>query len=146
VVSVGDVAFGNVLERRLETGDFQRIVHHPQRVSDAVSGDELRGGVADRPMGYERVDHRMVAVGEKHRTGVRADRIGMAGAVILLVRPGVLVFLDPAFEVVADRDRSDDAGLDVLVHPLPVEVERRSLVANEPALPSHRSKFSPALA
>ena len=68
----------------------------------------------------------------------------MAGAVVLLVLPGLLVLPDDVLLVVVDVHAADYAGLRPAVHHLPIEVERRCLVAEERALARNRSRAARA--
>jgi len=52
----------------------------------------------------------------------------MAGAIVLLVGPRVLVLLDDAREVLLDRGAADQPRLPMCAHPLRVDVEARRVV------------------
>ena len=119
----------------------------PDRVPHAVG----RGEVVERrgrrvPASASASISGRAAVGEEHRLGVGAERQHVAGAVVLLVRPGLLVLPDDVALVVVDVHAADHAGLRPPVHDLPVEVERRLGLAEQRALGLNRSSASRACA
>ena len=65
------------------------------------------------------------AIGEEHRTGLRAERQHVPRAVVFLVAPRALVLLDDVAVVFVDRIAGGQAGLLVAAHLQPIEVHAR---------------------
>jgi len=135
VVTVGDVGDRDPREELLElVGDARRMGGDlPDRVADAVGGNEVverRGAAGVRD---DQVDRLVVAVGQERRARVRLQRLDVPRPVVLLVRARLLVLLEDAGEVVLGVEGRDDAGLAVCAHRLAVGVELRLRVAHERA-------------
>jgi len=74
----------------------------PEGVPDAVGCREVVQWRLLRLRIHERRHGGVVAIGEKHRAGVRAQRVDEPGAVVLFVLARLLVLLDQARVVVVD--------------------------------------------
>jgi hypothetical protein len=88
-----------------------------------------------------------VRMGKQHRPGLRIQRLDLAHAVILLVRPGVFVLADAVAVVGGDRSDRHQPGLHVLAHRQPIGVIARTWESRHrtPAA-IRRRKFSADLA
>ena len=96
--------------------------------SGAVKSKSGRSVVAAR---HDGVDRRGCGVGEKHRTGLRADREHVPRAIVFLVRPRLLVLLDEIVVVLVDRKAGGDAGLHMRSHLQLIHVEGRGVFFDE---------------
>jgi hypothetical protein len=65
----------------------------------------------------------------------------VARAIVLLVAPGSLVFLDDVLFVLVDREASGHACLLVRSHPQAIEVERRRVLDDEGCLGPQRGQI-----
>ena len=77
------------------------------------------------------VDLPRVAIGEEHRSGLRADRQHVARAIVFLVGTRLLVLLDQIAIVFIDRKTGGDAALHVAPHAQAVDVEARDVLDDE---------------
>ena len=127
-MAVGHVGVRHRAERSEERG---RLRNPPDGVAYSVRRGEVveRRGLEDGRA--QRGDIGTAAVGEKDRLRVGLEREHVPGAVVLLVLPGLLVLPDDVVLVVVDVDAAHDPGLRPPVHDLAIEVERRSLLADE---------------
>ena len=123
MVAVGDVERRHAAEGGDQAGARGRL-GPPERVRDAVGGDEVveRGPRAGRL--DQAVDLGAGAVGQEDHAGLGAQGDDVAGAVVLLVAAGPLVLADQVALVLVDREGAGDAGLHVAAHAQPVDVER----------------------
>jgi hypothetical protein len=87
-----------------------------------------------RLAGHQLVNRPLCAINQKHRAGLRVERLDVANAVVLLVGPGQLVFLDDPVEVILATRGRDQPNLAVPPHDLAVEVETGLRVLPESAL------------
>ena len=76
---------------------------------------------------------------------MRRERVDVAGAVVLLVGPRLLVLLDEVRVVLGDRGAGDEPDLAVLAHPLRVDVEVRLGVRHEHAAVHQLRQVLPSL-
>ena len=101
--------------------------------------------VVERRVGRDRacrpVDSFGGRVGQEHDAGLRAQLDDVARAIVFLVAARALVLLDDVALVFVDREAAGDAGLLVLAHPQPIEVERRRLVRDERRLLAERREI-----
>ena len=77
------------------------------------------------------VDRRRGAIGQEHRTGLRANREHVPRAIVFLVGPRLLVLLDQVAIVLVDRKARGHARLHVLAHVQAVDVEARRVFDDE---------------
>ena len=82
------------------------------------------------------------AVGEKHRTGLRAEREHVPRAIVFLVAPRPLVLLDDVAIVLVERKAGGETGLHVCAHPQAIEVHARLVLDHQRAVAAAPSKLS----
>ena len=132
VVAIGDVGDGERGEFFDEHGDDGGIMDGPDGVLDAVGGGEVVGGRLGFFVANDAVYLRAVAVGEEDGAGVCAQGADEAGAVVLFVLPGALVFFDDVFgegilgafvDIVIHMADGGKAGLGVRAHALLVKID-----------------------
>ena len=110
------------------------FVHAPERMDDAVRGGEVEQGSFRGELFDQMVNERRIAVGQEGRAGMRMQGHDVAGAVVLFILAGLLMFLDDVFSVFVGGNRSEDAGLDMIAHFQAVNVEMFVLVEFERGL------------
>jgi len=121
------MSVGNVKRRHLSESGRQsprrRIRNDPDPVGNAVGGDEIvfRRGLGDPT--YDGVDVPSLPVGNKNRARLGADGIHVSDPLLLLVRPGMFVFLDQPRLVFPNADGGDDAVLATAGHFLGINVQ-----------------------
>ncbi len=131
VMAVGDIELGHRGEGRDQRIDIRRLVDHPEHMLDPVGSDEIVGRLPCGQPFDQRIDLGSRAIGQEDRSGVGVERLDVAGPIVLLLRPRVLVLLDQIGLVLVDARPGHETGLDVVAHPLPVEIERRPFLADE---------------
>ena len=111
VVAVGDVGARDVGQHHLEGLDGGRAGDAPDGLADALAVREVIEGLRALCGLHQRLQRRVVAVGEEDRTRLAARRADVADAVLLLGAAGALVAADDAVVVVVERARGHDARL-----------------------------------
>ena len=139
------VAVGNV-ERRyaresIHGGARIRSRHPPDRVLHAIGRREIvEGRSRCRPRRFG-VRFRRRAIGQKDDARLRPQLDDVPRAIVLLVAPSPLVFLDDVLIVLVDGKASGDTRLFVRAHAQPVEVERRRVLDDERRLRAKPGKI-----
>ena len=129
MMAVRNVKCGHRLKETGDLTDLHRIVYHIQGIAHAVFGDK----VDDRfPLRHQlqdvRADFRTLPVGQEHRTGLGFCHGNVTYPVLLLFGPGQFVPADGAVAVFFHRCRCHQSDLDMLVHPLPVNIKAGRLI------------------
>ena len=132
VVAIGDIGEGDLAEELDEifaTGDL------PDGVLDAVgSGEIVEGGGGLEGGIDEGVDGGGVAIGEENGAGICAEGIDEAGAIVFFIGASFLVFFDDLVFVVIDVAEGGDSRLEVVTHPLLVEIDGGLGLADQGAI------------
>src|SRR6516225_11780842 len=82
------------------------------------------------------------SINEKNRFVIAAERFDVPRAIVLLVGSGPLVLFDEPGVVLVDARGRDHTDLNVAAHSLPVEVEPRLRILNQPTLRSERFEIA----
>ena len=137
MMAVGDVERVDLRER---VDDVLVLVGRnlPHLVAHAVRRDEIKQRVRPHDAIDDVVDLPRVAIGEKHRSGLRADCEHVARAIVFLVGTRLLVLLDQIAIVFIDRETGGDAALHVAPHAQAIDVEARDVLDDERRLVPER--------
>jgi len=123
VVAVGDVQVRDLAEDGGDVRDPAGVGDHPEPVFDAVGGSEVVLRLAAAGRLDSGVEVGPGVVGQEDRAGLGVELADVAGAVVLLVLPGQLVLADHVGVIVVHRRAGGQRGLNVIAHPLAVDVE-----------------------
>ena len=123
VVAVGDVKAVEGCELLLDPGDEIGIGDDMEDVANAVVRREVIFGLFFQDIGDEGVDVLRRPVGQKDRPGLSVQGFDVPHPVVFLVRPGELVFLDEAVEVVPAGGCGHETCLDMVAPDLLVDVK-----------------------
>ncbi len=139
MVTVCDVERGNRVEGADETlGVIETGT--PDRMPHAIRCGEIVQRFTGRNLARQRINRAIGAIREEHDAGLGAQRDDVTRAVVFLVAPSTLVFLDGVGFVLVDRKTSGDPRLLMTSHLQPIEVERGRLVDHERCAVAQRRK------
>ena len=110
------------------------VRHHPHLVAHAVVGGDVDRRFLRGFGGEQRIDRRGFAIGDHHRSGLGADGVDLADAVVFLHGSCQFVFADSVGVVGGDRGSRRNAGLLFAAPGQAIDVVRRRGVANEQAV------------
>ena len=134
MVTVGHVEFRDPAAGLHQGVPVDGIAHHPHDVLDAVGRDEIVRRLCCGESLNQHIDLGSRLVGQKNRSGIGVERIHVAGAVVLLDPPRILMLFDQAGLVLVDTGARNKTGLHVVPHALPVEIERRTRLVKKDAV------------
>ena len=108
---------------------FKRVIHYIQGVAYTVFGNKIGNRFLFRhQLQHIGADLRPFFVSQEHRAGLGLCLRNVAHPVLLLFRPGKLVAADDSVPVFFHSSCSHQTNLDVLVHPLPVNIKAGGLI------------------
>ena len=112
------MTIGNVEERHLakRVDKAHGIGHMPDGVLNSVVRGEVENGISHRRLHHHRVDIAAGPVGQKHRSGLRAQHQHVLGAIVFLVAARAFVFANQVLVILIYRATSDYANLFVFSH------------------------------
>ena len=142
VVTIGNVGMGNGSESR---GYGRAIRHAPHGVLHAVRRGEIEERRGLRRGFHQRVDLRSRFESEEDRFDMRGERGVEADAIVLFVRPCLLMLLDQARSIFVGMADGGDPGLRMAAHDLAVEINLRRGLADEFAFFLHADEIFPGL-
>ena len=140
-MAVGDVKIRNLRELRGDKRNVVRPGHHPRRVTHAIFAGEIHGGRIGGLARDKFIERRDGAIRQKHRAGLRVERLDVAHAVVFLVHAGQLVFFDDVGQIFLTACGGDEAGLHMVAHDLPIQIKVRLVILLERALRNQRGEI-----
>jgi hypothetical protein len=132
VVAIGHVGTRDVAVKNGGDGDALAQRQPPDLMTHAVRCRQIieRGLFFCDSVDQSR-DTSVAAIGEENGAGVCAKRIHEPGAIVLFVRPGLLVFFDDVVLVVPGVANGHESGLTVITHDLAVCIHGGTTLAQK---------------
>jgi len=136
-MAVGDVDRVHGVETARQLRLCFGVAHHPKRVADAIVSRGVGVRRAGRQPREQFVNDQCGGIANQDRPGVRAQRLDLAHAVVLLRCLGEFVLANAVGIVISYRCCRHQPRLPVLAHDDAVDVVARRRIANEHARLQH---------